>query len=295
MVQSTSHDPQPPAHPKEPGPTGHNLLAPARQRYQGSFWQQFFHELGVVEFFDQTMLFGANLLISLIPLLILLSAFANQRVDDDLALRLGLDHRAAAIVSNLFHSSPAGLDAWTVITLLILIAGMLAVASSLQLIYEKVFNQDHRRSLYRLLIWVAVLCGVVAFESLVARPARDAAEGAELVEVVTFGIYLPFFWWSIHFLLHGRLGWRKLLPSAAATGFCFAGLGVFSHFYFSSSIISDSKTYGTIGAVLGIVTWLIAVGSVIIIGAVAGAVWQERREAKVREARASALSAGQET
>jgi membrane protein len=82
----------------------------------------------------------------------------------------------------------------------------------------------------------------------------------------------------MHLLLQGRVGWRKLFPSALATGFCFAGLGVFSHFYFSSTIISDSKTYGTIGAVLGIVTWLIAVGSVIIIGAVAGAVWRDRRE-----------------
>ncbi len=294
MVQSTSQDPQPADHRKGPRQSGHQALAAARDHYQGSFWQHFFHQLGVLEFFDQTMLFGANLLISLIPLLILLSAFANQRVDDDLALRLGLDHKAAGIVSNLFHSSPASLDAGTVITLLILVAGMLAVASSLQMIYEKVFNQDHRRSLYRLLVWVVVLCGVVAFQSVVGRPARDAAEGVGLVEIVTFGIFVPFFWWSMHFLLQGRLGWRKLLPSAAATGFCFAGLGVFSHFYFSSSIISDSKTYGTIGAVLGIVTWLIAVGSVIIIGAVAGAVWQDRREHGL-EPEAAHLSAGQET
>jgi membrane protein len=276
MVQSTSHEPA--SDPEQPHHTGHHALAAAKDHYAGSFWQHFFHELGVLEFFDQTMLFGANLLISLIPLLILLSAFANQRVDDDLALRLGLDRQAAGIVSNLFHSSPATLDAGTVITLLILVAGMLAVASSLQMIYEKVFKQEHRRNFYLLLIWVAVLCGVVAFESLVGRPARDAAEGVGLVEVVTFAIFVPFFWWSMHFLLHGRLRWRKLLPSAAATGFCFAGLGVFSHFYFSSSIISDSKTYGAIGAILGIVTWLIAVGSVIIIGAAAGAVWQDRSE-----------------
>jgi membrane protein len=262
----------------ERSPAGRKPLAAVRARYEGSLPQRFFRELGAIEFFDQTMLFGANLLISLIPLLILVSAFARQSVDDDLALRLGLDHRASAIVSNLFHSSPATLDAGTVITLLILIAGMLAVASSLQIIYEKIFRQDHRRSLYRLLIWVVMLCGVVAFESFVGRPARDAAEGGALVEVVTFVIWVPFFWWSMHLLLQGRVGWRKLFPSALATGFCFAGLGVFSHFYFSSTIISDSKTYGTIGAVLGIVTWLIAVGSVIIIGAVAGAVWRDRRD-----------------
>jgi uncharacterized BrkB/YihY/UPF0761 family membrane protein len=36
--------------------------------------------------------------------------------------------------------------------------------------------------------------------------------------------------------------WRRLLPSAIATGVGFAGLGVLSRFYFSSSIISDGKT-----------------------------------------------------
>jgi uncharacterized BrkB/YihY/UPF0761 family membrane protein len=74
----------------------------------------------------------------------------------------------------------------------------------------------------------------------------------------------------------GRLRWRPLLPAAIATGVFSAGLGVFSTLYFSSSIISDSKTYGTIGAVLSLVTWFIAIGSVIILGAVAGAVWSDR-------------------
>jgi membrane protein len=61
------------------------------------------------------------------------------------------------------------------------------------------------------------------------------------------------------------------------TGIFYGGLGVFSRFYFSGTIVSDSKTYGTIGAIFGIMTWLIAVGAVVILGAVAGAVWEERR------------------
>ena len=38
----------------------------------------------------QAMLFGAGLLVSLLPFVILLSAFASQRVNDDISLRLGL-------------------------------------------------------------------------------------------------------------------------------------------------------------------------------------------------------------
>ena len=97
------------------------------------------------------------------------------------------------------------------------------------------------------------------------------------MELVTIALFTPFYWWTMHFLLAGRVGWRRLLPSAVATGVFYAGLGVFSSFYFSSTIISDSKTYGPIGAVLSIVTWLIAISSVIILGAAAGSVWYDRR------------------
>jgi membrane protein len=129
----------------------------------------------------------------------------------------------------------------------------------------------------RRLAWVVALCGVVAVESVVGRPVRDAAAGSGLVELVTFAIFMPFFWWTTHFLLRGRIGWRRLLPSAIATGVGFVGLGVFSKFYFSSSIISDDRTYGAIGAVFSLMTWLIAIGVVIMLGAVVGAVWEGRR------------------
>jgi membrane protein len=55
------------------------------------------------------------------------------------------------------------------------------------------------------------------------------------------------------------------------------GLGVFSAFYFSSSIVSDDKLYGQVGVVVDLVTWFIAVGAVMMLGAVVGAVWENRR------------------
>jgi membrane protein len=116
------------------------------------------------------------------------------------------------------------------------------VASSLQQIYEKAFHQDHRglRDLYRFLIWIAALCLTVALESIAGRPVRNATAGIGLVDVVTFAIMTPFFWWTMHFLLAGRVPWCRLLSSAIATGLFYTGLGVFSKFYFSSTIISDS-------------------------------------------------------
>jgi membrane protein len=85
----------------------------------------------------------------------------------------------------------------------------------------------------------------------------------------------------MHFLLRGRVAWRDLLPSAVATGLCTVGLGVFSKLYFSSTIVSDSQLYGSIGAVFSIVTWLIAVATIVVVGAVAGAEWTASRRSVV--------------
>ena len=126
------------------------------------------------------MLFGAGLLVSVLPFVILLSAFASQRVDDDISLLMGLDRRAAGIVDHLFTSAPASLNAATVTSLVFVTAGILAVASSLQQIYEKVFHQARRglRDLFRLLAWIVVSCLAVAFYSVAERPVSSAAGGA---------------------------------------------------------------------------------------------------------------------
>jgi len=50
---------------------------------------------------------------------------------------------------------------------------------------------------------------------------------------------------------------------------------VFSLF-FSAMVISDDNKYGPIGIIFALLSYLIAIGVVVIMGAVAGLVWQER-------------------
>ncbi len=293
MVQPDRQEHQPAAQREiPPSRLGrYKALAWARDRFEGSLAQSFLQRLKALDFASQAVLFGSGLLVSLLPFVILLSAFASQRVDDDIAQRLGLDRRAAGIVNHLFTSAPATLSVATATSLIFLIAGMLSVASSLQRIYETVFCQDHRglrdlyrlrdlhrlRDLYRLLTWIVVLGVVMVAESLADQPVSAVAGSGWLAPLVTVATMAPFYWWTMHFLLAGRVRWRVLLPSAVITGVFFGGLGIFSKFYFSEPIISDSKTYGTIGAIFGIMTWFIAIGAVIILGAAAGAVWEDRR------------------
>jgi len=286
-VVHADHQDNRPAAPRESASVpkaGSKALAAARKRFEGSLAQRFASELKTLDFTAQIMLFGAGMLLSLLPFLILLSAFASHRVDDDIALYLGLDRQAADIVTHLLTSSRASLNVATGSSLVFAIFGTLAIAGSLQQVYEKVFREDHRgiRGLYRLLIWLAVLCAVMTAEGAAARPVRDLSGGLGLAQVVTFTILTPFFWWTMHFLLAGRVSWRRLLPSAIATGLLFAALGIFSKFYFSATIIHDSRTYGSIGAIFGILTWFVAIGAVVVLGAVTGSVWRDRFTTPIR-------------
>jgi membrane protein len=77
----------------------------------------------------------------------------------------------------------------------------------------------------------------------------------------------------------GRVSWRALFPAGLATAFCYAGLGVYSSFAFSRSVIYDEKRYGPVGVVMVLVSYFIAIGVVVHLGAVLGRMWYERHTA----------------
>jgi membrane protein len=54
------------------------------------------------------------------------------------------------------------------------------------------------------------------------------------------------------------------------------GLAIVSSVYFSSAVITEHRLFGTIGVVFVLLTWFIAVGAIVVLGAVLGAVWQRR-------------------
>lgn len=251
-----------------------------RSRYEGSAVREFFGRLGALDFSNQIVLFGAALLLEVLPIVILLSAFATTRIDDDIARNMGLDRQGAQDIGRLFTSAHVSFNISVLIALLMSLAGTIAIGISIQEIYEKVFGHEHVRgalNALRCLVWVACVGGVLIADAAISKPVEHAPGGSVLLGLVDFASLTLFFWWTMHFLLAGRESWRRLRPAAIVTALFWIGFGVFSSFYFSGSITSDDKLYGPIGIVFDIVTWFIAVGATITLGAVAGAVWETRR------------------
>lgn len=279
-IPDDAHDP-PSAGQDKDGPARLRVRALAgavRGRFEGSPAQTFFGQLGALDFSNSVILFGSALLISVLPFVILLSSLANHRIDTDLSRHIGLNRQGALIVSQLFRSSPAQSTAAEVTALILATAGTIAVASSLQVIYERVFGQQHRgwTDVLRFATWAGVLFGALVADSVVSDPVR-AAGGRAVQGLVTYAGVAGFFWWTMHFLLAGRVSWRLLLRPSVLTALFWIGLELFSSVYFSASIISDSRLYGPIGVVFSLMIWFTAIGAVIVLGAVAGATWNQHK------------------
>ena len=251
-----------------------------RQHYDHSATQELVDTLKAVEFGDRIILFGAALLLSVLPLIILLSALASQQVDDDIARHLGLGRQGTRILGGLFRTSSVSFNLSVFVSLVISLAGTIAVARSVQVIYERTFEQSHSRgtgNLLRCFVWVAILTGLLVLDGEISGPLRDGPLGVIRLGLVDFALLTLFFCWSIHFLLMGRQPWRSVVPAAVSSAIFWLGLGVFASFYLSSTLESDSRLYGEIGVVFTLVTWFIAMGAVITLGAAVGAVWVRTR------------------
>ena len=107
-------------------------------------------------------------------------------------------------------------------------------------------------------------------------PGLRGAGGPVLFGVTGLVVLTGFWWFTSWFLLAGRISWRDLFPAAVATAVFWLGMEAVFSVIFSGMVTSYDSKYGPIGVVFALMSWLIAIGVVIILGAVAGIVWQER-------------------
>src|SRR3954471_13141905 len=102
-------------------------LSVARPRIEGPGVPDFAHPLKGVDFLYATAVLGAMLLLSVLPLLIVLSGIADQKSDDKRSRHIGLNSHGSAIVRSLFRSSPARDTASVVTAVIFGLAGTVAV------------------------------------------------------------------------------------------------------------------------------------------------------------------------
>jgi hypothetical protein len=253
-----------------------------KRKYAGSLAEDLWRRLDVMDVINRGMLFAATLLLCFFPFLIVASAMAGRSVVHTLARFTGLNSQAAADAGHLFASPTATSSAVVGTTsMLFFVFGGIAAATALQEIYELAFDLPHRgmKDIPRRLAWLAVLIGASLLGGWAGHGLLHAG-GPALLAAVGLAWATGFWWLTMRILLAGRISWRALFPAACATGVLYVAMEVFFSLFFSAMVISDDTRYGPIGIIFALLSYLIAIGVVVILGAVAGLVWHERSSGK---------------
>ena len=119
----------------------------------------------------------------------------------------------------------------------------LAGVSVVQELELRAFGLDPRgiRDLFRKLISLGLTVGWLFLTGLMGPSVR--AGGPVLYGIVILAAFTGFWWFSMRFLLAGRIPWRRLFPSAVATGLCWLGMMAVFSATFSGMVISSCDRY----------------------------------------------------
>jgi len=211
----------------------------------------------------RSMGFATFALVTLAPLLIVVAAvdplghggFALWLVDG-----MGLSGRSAHAVTHVISPPRKVIDTTTVWSGALLAPFGLAFASSVQNGYEKIWGLTGRpwHRIWRQTVWLAMLT-VYLYLQVETRTVLDGTARILLSSVT--GVL--FFWWGPRFLLGHQVRRRELLPGAVATMLGLVGLRWFSTLVFTPLVAANAISYGAVGTVLVVESWLTGVGFVI--------------------------------
>ncbi|MFD5461823.1 YhjD/YihY/BrkB family envelope integrity protein [Kitasatospora sp. NPDC127059] len=235
-----------------------------------------------IELLQRSMAFAALFFVTLVPLLIVIAAAFPSRgtgIAEWITDGLGLSGQGAVAVNRLFVSRGQVLSTTTGFGLAALAVFGVSLMAAIQGVYERIWELDRGpwHTVWRQALGLAALVGYIVLAALSGTPWRHSTlQPTVRIAATTIGGIL-LFWWLQRLLLAGRVPTRDLLPGAVATMVALAGLRLFSRLVFAPLLVSNAVSYGTVGTVLIVQSWLIGVGYTVYAGALAGRAAVEAR------------------
>ena len=250
-------------------PPSDDLVALA-ERVAESFLGRCVRRFLMMSGIDRCIVLSSQAFTALIPLLILVSAFAPAGEPDlvarTLITKFGLSGDSADAVAQLFHvpeSSTSNIGAFS--ALLLLFSGV-SFTRRLQRMYRAAWDQQTsgvRSGLFAALGLLALLAEVLVLYSV-----------RSVVKTLPFGwvLTLPLtavtglvLWTSIPYLLLNRqVHWRRLIVGGAVSALGSTVYGVATSLYMPGLIDRYTREFGLFGITIAIIGWLLAVSGILV-------------------------------
>ncbi len=236
------------------------------------------NHVNTLEAFDLSLILAAQAFLTIVPLLIVLAAFAPRLLgiplSNELQAALGLSNSSLAFRGMLGvpgHAARVG----GVLGFALVVSAGLSTAAALQRGYERIWSLRRLgvvRSAWRAAAWLAACVLAFGLSGLADDAVKDMPGSSELLVFIALAGAFLFWWWTPHVLLAARIGWRALLPGAALTSSVLVVLLWISPRLMPGFVNSSEYEFGPLGTVFVVMLWLTIVCSIVVFCAIAGQV-----------------------
>ncbi len=227
------------------------------------------------ELMHRALGFAALAILTVVPLLIVVAATSpapHRGLAGWVVYGMGLTGSSADAVTRLFSAPARVLGTSSAFGVLVLAVAGVSFAGSVQGGFERIWGLPAGpwHKIWRQVVWSAALIAYIYASATAGTLTHGALAGTAGRLAVAVGLGIAFFWLGLRFLVGGRVSYLAALPGAVATTVGLAGLRVFSGLVFEPLIVRNAVSYGALGTVLIVQSWLIGVGWVVYAGQLFG-------------------------
>ncbi|WP_329464522.1 YhjD/YihY/BrkB family envelope integrity protein [Streptomyces sp. NBC_01431] len=224
---------------------------------------------------DTATRLAAQAFLAALPALFVIAAFApaasQEQLRSSLRAVVGLEGASAEQVSRIYQvNGETRGDTWGTIGILVTILSATSCSRVLQRLCERAWHLPHLRTHLVIWLWVAWLLVWLA-ALLFQGTVRDGfGVGPALGVPLTVIASTLLWWWTQHLLPGSRVPWLPLLPAAVLTGGGAVAVSAASTVFLPDMLNRGPAQFGPLGPVFTLLSWLIALFTVITAGIAIG-------------------------
>jgi len=232
----------------------------------------------VIEGRDRVLVLAGQGFIALVPLMVVVASFTTasgaSRVGEAIVERMGLTDSAADAVIILFAYPPGATGGTTLFSLALLLFSLNGFARSVQRTFESAWRLRRMgmRGTASRTAGLLVLLGAGFAAGWVGGRLDALPSGLVIGLLAQLTITMGGLMLGTSLMLSRRARPGAILPGAALSAVLQLVAGWGTAIYVPELFARNAERYGVVGVALALVTWLIAVASVIVGAAIVGAV-----------------------